>query len=55
MSTTVTGILSDQGSIVVFATADGASLAVDHRSAAAIVDLLEGGPVEVEAETWQFL
>jgi len=53
---TVVGVARDDGTVVVFTTAEGVNLAVDHRTAQHLVDLLEqDGEVPVAADDWQVL
>lgn len=52
----VNGISSDEGTIVVFTTTDHRLLAVDHRIAQGLAELLEDfGEIPVSAEEWQFV
>lgn len=56
LSYTVTGVSSDEGSVVVFATVEGALVAVDHRCAQALVDAIsEGHEPVVAVEPWQIV
>ena len=53
---TVVGVAQDDGTVVIFTTAEGVNLAVDHRSAQHLVDLLQqDGEVPVLAADWQVL
>lgn len=53
---TVVGVVSDQGTVVVFRTAEGPNLVLDHTLAQALVVLLEAdGEVEVEVDDWALL
>ena len=56
LTLTVVGVAQDDGTIVIFTTAEGVNLAVDHRSAQHLVDLLQqDGEVPVLAANWQVL
>lgn len=50
---TVVALIADRGAVVVFATDDGRTIAVDHRPAQALADAIAVEPVEVEVEWWQ--
>lgn len=53
---TVVGVARDDGTVVIFTTAEGTNLAVDHHSAQHLVDLLQqDGEVPVLASDWQVL
>jgi len=50
------GIVSDEGSLVVFRTADDRRVAIAHGLAQAVVDALEAdGEVEVAVDEWALL
>lgn len=53
---TVTEILRDEGTIVLFGTEDGRVIAVDHRPAQGLVELLHDfGQVDVLAADFQVI
>lgn len=51
----VTGVYSDQGTIVVLTTAEGLLIAADRRPAVDIIEALhdQGEPIPVAVEGWQ--
>lgn len=52
----VTHVLRDEGTVVLFATKDDRVIAVDHREAIGLVELLdEHGEVPVYVEDWQII
>jgi hypothetical protein len=57
MTLTATSVHSDHGTVVLFDAEDDLGhqfvVAVDHRPAHDLADLLANGPVPIEAEPWQ--
>lgn len=55
MRVTVTRMIADHGTVVLFDTSEGL-IGVDHRVATGLAEAIEAeGPVEADVESWQFL
>lgn len=55
MRVTVSRLIADHGTVVIFETSEGL-IGVDHRVAAGLAEAIEAeGPVEADVEAWQFL